>query len=169
MECLNCGAPNPANDVCTYCGWAPEETPESEASAAPAQPSSPTTFKDLIENGQSNGEPGDLLEQVPEDMRGVLAARLKASEEEDPDDLSDQSRESLRNQGFRVVEDARGSRISSDSPAQNPDLSAFQVVSLAAEQEGGVQPQTKLPMCPACQSASPVGSTHCQWCAEPLP
>ena len=165
MECLNCGAPIPTNDVCSYCGWVPEH----ETSATEPQTAAPTPFKELLEDGQSNGEPGDLLDQVPEDMRGVLAARLKANEEDQPEDLSEQSREALRNQGFKVVEDARGSRISSDSPSQSADLSAFQVVSLAAEQEGGVQPQTQLPMCPSCQSASPVGSTNCQWCGEPLP
>ena len=148
---------------------APESSRDLESSPQGASDSELTPFRKLIQAAELSSQAEELLDQVPEEMRGVLAARLKANEDSPEEALRDDTVASLRNQGFLVSEDARGARISGDSSAEPADLSPYQVVSLAAEQEGGVQPQQKLQMCAECQSASPAGSTSCQWCGEPFP
>ncbi len=124
----------------------------------------PAQFRELLKPG---GEPEHLLEQVPEELRGVLAARLKAAEETEGPSFSKNTASNLRSQGFLISEDARGARFAAD-PGRSGDLSASDVVKMAAELDGGVQPKTKLPICSECQAASPVGETQCQWCGEPF-
>jgi hypothetical protein len=122
----------------------------------------PAQFRELLKPGS---EPEHLLEQVPEQMRGVLAARLKAAEESEGPSFSEKAASNLRDQGYVISEDARGVRFSA-APGQSAGLSASDVVKMAADLDGGVQPQTKLPICSKCQAASPVGETQCQWCGE---
>ncbi|MFQ5922548.1 MAG: hypothetical protein ACE5M4_06855 [Anaerolineales bacterium] len=124
----------------------------------------PAQFRELLKPGS---QPEHLLEQVPEEMRGVLAARLKAAEETDSPSFSENTASTLREQGYVVSEDVRGARLAS-TPGQSTDLSPSDVVKMAAELDGGIQPQTKLPICSKCQAASPVGEAQCQWCGEPF-
>ncbi len=124
----------------------------------------PAQFRELLKPGS---EPEHLLEQVPEQMRGVLAARLKAAEKAEGPSFNEKTASNLRDQGYVISEDARGVRFSA-VPGQSTSLSASDVVKMAADLEGGVQPQNKLPICSKCQAASPVGETECQWCGEPF-
>ncbi len=122
-------------------------------------------FRELLKPDVS---PEHLLDQVPEELRGVLAARLKAAEETDTPVFNEATAARLREQGFIVSEDAHGARLSA-TPGQAADFSPSEVVKLAADLDGGVQPQAKLPICSNCQAASPVGETQCQWCGQPFP
>ena len=124
----------------------------------------PAQFRELLKPGS---EPEHLLEQVPEQMRGVLAARLKAAEKAEGPSLNEKTASNLRDQGYVISEDARGVRFSA-VPGQSTSLSASDVVKMAADLEGGVQPQNKLPICSKCLVASPVGEAQCQWCGEPF-
>ena len=134
-----------------------QEVPET--AAAP-----PDHFRDLLRPGQ---EPINLLEQVPEEMRAILAGRLKAAEETDSPSFSENAASSLRGQGYFISQDARGARFAA-APGQSANLSPSDVVKMAAELDGGIQPRTKLAICSKCQSASPIGEKQCQWCGEPL-
>ena len=124
----------------------------------------PSQFRELL---RPSSEPEHLLEQVPDEMRRVLAARLRAAEETDRSNFSENTASALRGQGYVISEDARGARFAT-APGQSGNLSASDVVRMAAELDGGVQPKNKLSICRKCQAASPVGETQCQWCGEPL-
>ncbi|GMR10645.1 MAG: hypothetical protein BMS9Abin28_1466 [Anaerolineae bacterium] len=149
-----------------------ENLPEGEAQIEDAGPpetekaieTDPVQFSELLKPG---GEPEHLLEQVPEELRGVLAARLKAAEETERPSFSKNTASNLRRQGYVISEDARGARLAA-APGRSGDLSASDVVKMAADLDGGVQPHTELPICSECQAASPVGETQCQWCGEPF-
>jgi hypothetical protein len=133
-----------------------DSPPTGETSSIP--------FRDLAKQGD---DAKHLLDQVPEEMRGVLAARLKAVEEAEGANISEKTTTSLREQGYLVSEDARGARLTA-IPGQSDELSPSEVVKLAADMDGGVQPQTKLPICSKCQAASPIGELQCQWCGNPF-
>ncbi len=141
---------------------APATPPDAEPSPGPA------TLRQLTEASEGPAERDDLLEQVPEEMRGVLAARMQAADEAKSKGLRPDTVESLKARGYQVTEDARGARLTGGS-ARSSDFSPHETVSMAAEQDGGVQPRGQLPICPECQAASPVGATRCQWCDAELP
>lgn len=162
--CPGCGAPSPEHPTCPYCGWTPNLFEEPDVDAIESIETGPAQFRELLEPGN---DPEHLLDQVPEEMRGVLAARLKAAEDSNTPSFSEATSSLLRDQGYIVSQDARGARLSA-TPGQAAEFSPSEVVKLAADLDGGVQPQAKLPICSKCQSASPVGNTHCQWCGEPF-
>ncbi len=192
--CPSCGAPSSDHPSCPYCGWTPDlsEEPNVDAIESIGSPSAANLPDDSSEPTDRTGEmlldeaepigtgsaqfrellkpdsdPEHLLDQVPEEMRGVLAARLKAAEETDSPMFSETTAATLRDRGFIVSEDVHGARLSA-APGQSADLSASDVVKLAADLDGGVQPQTELPICSSCQAASPIGELQCQWCGEPF-
>jgi hypothetical protein len=164
--CPGCGAglqsaaPSAATPACQYCGW---QAPESRV------PSGPNHFRQLLAEQLNNSD--DLLDQVPEDLREILAGRLRAPTPEAQRELSENTPQALRGMGYAVSEAPLGTRISSaprmgGTPAA---LSPSDVVRLAAESEGGVKPRSQLPVCPKCRGLSPIGQAKCQWCGEPLP
>jgi len=71
--CPGCGArlqsaaPPAAAPACQYCGWHPSER---------RPPSGANHFRQLI--AENKGNPADLLDQVPEELREILAGRLRA-------------------------------------------------------------------------------------------
>ena len=191
--CPGCGAPSSDHPSCPYCGWTteviePSDPPQDasfdgfpedttpQTSTIEISPTdrgeespqinelSPAPFRDLTKEGD---DAEHLLDQVPEEMRGVLAARLKAVEEAKGVSFSETTASNLREQGYIVSEDARGARLTA-TPGHSDDLSPSEVVKLAADLDGGVQPQTKLPICSKCQAASPIGELQCQWCGNPF-
>lgn len=196
--CPSCGAPSPDHSSCPYCGWtlerpaaaepAPNAVPSEDAShiddttneallnlsgaegstierdEPQTEEGTPAQLRDLLAETE---DPVHLLEQVPEEMRGTLAARLKAAEDDTGSSFGETTASTLREQGYIVSEDARGARLAA-TPGQSEDLSASDMVKMAADLDGGVQPQTKLPICSKCQAASPVGEVNCQWCGEPF-
>jgi CheY-like chemotaxis protein len=91
--------------------------------------------------------------------------------EDDKPEFRKETVEQLQGAGYYVTEENNGARIGAvpGSSRSLEELSPSDVVKMAAELDGGLKPQTTLPMCAACQSASPIGSTTCQWCGEPLP
>ncbi len=162
--CPGCGAPSSKHPNCPYCGRTPNLIEDPNVDAIEPTETGSAQFRELLEPGS---DPEHLLDQVPEEMRGVLAARLKAAEDSITPSFSEATSSSLRDQGYIVSQDARGARLSA-APGQAADFSPSEVVKLAADLDGGVQPQAKLPICSICQSASPVGDSHCQWCGEPF-
>ena len=162
--CPGCGAPSSEHPSCPYCGWTLHLSEEPNLDAIESIESGSAQFRELVEPGR---DPEHLLDQVPEEMRGVLAARLKAAENSSTPTFSETTASALRKQGYIVSQDARGARLSA-APGQAAEFSPSEVVKLAADLDGGVQPQAKLPICRNCQSASPVGDTHCQWCGAPF-
>lgn len=144
-------------------------SPSDEPASDQAREAPPANFRQLLDGSGSVDESEEVLEQVPEEMRGLLAARLKAAGEGERDEFREQTEASLRNQGYSVEQDARGARIAGTPGAKAPELSPRDVVKMASELDGGVQPQSKLPICEECQAASPIGSDNCQWCGEPFP
>lgn len=146
---------------------ADESEPAAESGEIEPQPG-PATLRRLTEASQGPADREELLDQVPEELRGVLAARMQAADEAKDKGLRKETIDSLKNRGYQVTEDARGARITGGS-SRSSDFSPYEMVSMAAEQEGGVQPRGKLSMCPECDSASPVGATRCQWCGADLP
>ena len=169
LACPGCGAPidaasSPATPVrCAYCDWVPSARPATQS------PSPENRFRRLLK--ESSAQPDDLLEQVPEEMRGILAGRLRAAAAGATAEFSEDSRRSLRAMGYAVAEDSHGARISPMPRSGSPPsaLSASDVVRMAAELDGGIQTRTQHPACSKCQGVSPVGQTKCQWCGEPLP
>jgi len=162
--CPGCGAPSSEHRSCPYCGWTIDRSEQPNVGASESIDTGSAQFRELLEPGS---DPEHLFDQVPEEMRGVLAARLKAVEDTGSPSFSEPTASSLRGQGYIVSQDARGARLSA-TPGQAADFSPSEVVKLAADLDGGVQPQAKLPICSNCQSASPVGETHCQWCGAPF-
>lgn len=146
---------------------------ELDAEHEPEEPSArpedgPAQFLELTKPSQAPVADEQLLEQVPEELRGVLAERMQAADQAAGRGFRPETVESLKARGYQVTEDARGARISGGS-SRSPDLSPYEMVRMAAEQDGGVQPRAKLPICPECQAASPVGEKRCQWCGADLP
>lgn len=188
--CPSCGAPSSDHPSCPYCGWTPEgiehsNPSRSEESSADTTAHAPTDeigpadqgeeqrqanqippapFRDLTKQADSAEH---LLDQVPEEMRGVLAARLKATDEAAAPNFSEATISTLREQGYVVSGDAHGARLTA-APGKPDVFSPSEIVKLAADLDGGVQPQAKLPICSSCQAASPIGELQCQWCGEPF-
>lgn len=143
--------------------------PEPEAASGPAVPADgPALFRQLTSPTEQMESSDELLEQVPEELRGVLAARMKSTEKPELKSSHDDTVESLKARGDHVTEDARGARTSSGS-SRSSDLSPFEVDRMATQQDGDVQPRASVPICPECQAASPAGETRCQWCGADLP
>lgn len=143
---------------------APESSlPPSGESAAPAD--GPAHFRQLTDPTNSSEGSEEVLEQVPEELREVLAERMKTANQQG---LRPETIHSLRASGYHVEEDPGGVRLSGGT-SRSPTLSPSDMVRIAAEQEGGVQPRAALPICPECQAASPIGSARCQWCGAELP
>lgn len=146
------------------------EPPDRQAPDEPPTPPAdgPAHFRQLTKPSEAPSADEELLEQVPEELRGVLAARMQAADEAAGKGLRPETVESLKARGYQVIEDARGARLTGGD-SRSSDFSPYEMVRMAAEQEGGVQPREKLPICPECQAASPVGSERCQWCGAELP
>ncbi|MGH2620718.1 MAG: hypothetical protein ACRDHG_09130, partial [Anaerolineales bacterium] len=131
--CPGCGAPilsalpPPAPLGCQYCGWQAPERPV---------PSGPNHFRQLLAEQASNSE--DLLDQVPEDLREILAARLRAPTPEARTEFRGDTAQALRGLGYTVSEDLHGARLSGAPRVGGPPaaLSPSDVVKLAAELEG---------------------------------
>lgn len=141
----------------------------TSAGTEPERPADTTAhFRQLTRPPDAPGDALELLEQVPEELRGVLAARLQAASDSRDKGFRKDTVESLKARGYQVTEDARGARISGGGN-RGAELSPFEMVRMAAEEEGGVQPRGKLPICPECQAVSPLGSERCQWCGADLP
>lgn len=142
-------------------------TAQDDAPAAEGEVSGPEHFRELLH--ETGSDTRELMEQVPEDMREVLEDRMRSGQDNNAGFRSE-TIEQLRGSGYYVAEDSSGAHINAVPQANRKpdDLSPSDVVKMAAELEGGVKPKAELPMCGACQSASPVGSTTCQWCGEPL-
>jgi len=164
--CPGCGArlqsdaPSAATPACQYCGWHhSDRRPLSGANH----------FRQLI--AEKEGNPEDLLDQVPEELRELLAGRLRAPAAGTRAEFREDTVQALRGMGFTLSEDPHGVRITSAPRMGGPPaaLSPSDVVKLAAELEGGVKPRGQLPVCPKCQGLSPIGQAKCQWCGEPLP
>ena len=127
--CPGCGAPSPEHPTCPYCGWTPNLFEESDVDAIESIETGPAQFRELLE---PSNDPEHLLDQVPEEMRGVLAARLKSAEDSNTPSFSEATSSILRDQGYIVSQDARGARLSA-TPGQAADFSPSEVVKLAAD------------------------------------
>jgi hypothetical protein len=81
------------------------------------------------------------------------------------------TRTSLNRKGFILDEDSRGLRLSSvasRSAGPGAQLSAYDIVRLAADLEGGILPVEQRKRCPKCDAVISPGDKRCQWCSEVL-
>ena len=101
--CPGCGAPSSEHPSCPYCGWTPNLSEEPNLDPIESIESGSAQFRELVEPGR---DPEHLLDQVPEEMRGVLAARLKAAENSSTPTFSETTASSLQKQGYIVSQDA---------------------------------------------------------------
>ena len=115
---------------------------------------------DLFDGLQEGGQAEPSQNQTAQESQGTQATH----------NLRDDTAQSLRERGYAIDEDVHGVRISSISGARggSSQLSAADVVSMAAELSGGIQPQTKLQLCAKCEARTPPGEPNCQWCGEPF-
>jgi len=152
---------------------APQQAGESSAPAVPLPPAGesaapadgPAHFRQLTDPTNSSEGSEEVLEQVPEELREVLAERMQTAKQQG---LRPETVQSLRASGYHVEDDPGGVRLTGGT-SKSPTLSPSDMVRIAAEQEGGVQPRAALPICPECQAVSPLGSARCQWCGAELP
>ncbi len=157
---MQAAIPPAAPAPCQYCGWQPAES---------RVPSGPNHFRQLLAEKESN--PEELLDQLPEELREILAGRLRPPAAAAQGELREGTVHALPGMGFKLTEDSQGARIRSASRLGSPPaaLSPSDVVKLAAEMESGLKPRGQLPVCPKCQGLSPIGQSKCQWCGGPLP
>ena len=87
------------------------------------------------------------------------------------EERAEATRQSLREKGYILNEDARGLRLSGISTRGSKpmsDLSPYDVVRLAADLEGGLLPPDQRKHCPKCDAVVLPSDKRCQWCSEPL-
>lgn len=111
-----------------------------------------------------------LLEGLPEDTRSLLMGRLASRAHPRGGDVGHGLVSSLRGQGYLVVDDTHGPRLSSNPTmgGLNVGLTAYDVVRLAAELDGGLLSPEERRTCPKCEATLPAGDQKCQWCGEIL-
>jgi len=75
-------------------------------------------------------------------------------------------------QGIIVEEDARGLRLTGKPVRgrgkQTGQLSATDIVRLAADLDGGVLPPEQRRHCHHCDAVVPLQATRCEWCGKSL-
>jgi hypothetical protein len=137
----------------------------------PAQPakSKMRMLTQDAENKPPETWPAELLEDLPNEVRELLG-QTSSMKESEIKSLSEDYEQSLRAQGYVITEDARGIRITGAPKASGtPDLSATDLVRMAAELDGGVLPEDKRIPCPQCKATIPPNMQQCQWCGHVLP
>jgi hypothetical protein len=176
-------APDGSGDfaVCPNCSDAEAiiGDPPAEKTSTPIQkeqPASRSRFKDLIAEPQENDEvdrwPDEILEDLPEETRSLLAEGTKKGSESDTDDgMDDRMLHHLREKGYVISQDGDSLRL--DSSLSRPEggpsmMSPHDIVKLVAGMDGGIVPPEKRLQCPKCEAATPSGEKRCQWCGEPL-
>ncbi len=113
--------------------------------------------------------PPSLLEDLPEEARRLLKGEDAPKQKSSTANLHDTLEHSLRDQGFVLEEDSRGSvRFSGDLRSNTGALSPYDIVRMASDLDGGVQHTTELRHCPDCQAAAPSGVTVCEWCGASI-
>jgi len=86
--------------------------------------------------------------------------------------LSDEKIRALLDQGIVVEEDAHGLRLSGmpvlGRGKGTGQLSASDIVRLAADLDGGVLPADQRRHCPHCDAVVPPRASRCEWCGKSL-
>ena len=86
--------------------------------------------------------------------------------------LSDEKIRSLLDQGIIVDEDIHGLRLTgkpvSGRGKGTGQLSASDIVRLAADLDGGVLPADQRRHCPHCDAVVPPRASRCEWCGKSL-
>lgn len=178
-SCPECGAqlsrwPSLEGDgyiqSCDSCGYT--AAIEQEASDPPSpddQP--PARFRDLLaahEKFAPSELPDELLQELPASAREALSPDAEPPPDE-PNSLSDDLEQRLKQHGYILSTDGHGPRISGGHHRPGTgDLSAYDLVRLAAEMEGGVPSPDQKTQCPHCQAVIPVGEERCPWCDNGL-
>jgi hypothetical protein len=158
--------------ICPICS----DVPDEGSSGEPADVESPmgNRFKDLIQEPEFLGFdelPDDLVDDLPEETKGLLVDRLTHPPDTPTEELPRNVTDSLRDRGYVISEDARGFRISGmpyTGRGDTAELTPGEVVRMAAELEGGTGDISELQDCPNCQAKSPSAADTCQWCGHPL-
>ncbi len=157
--------------TCPDCGAPLEATSDAQGAEIEALPHECKAARPAGED--RDAEAADLFDGL-RDQGQQVASPTEASHESPQTQTShylrDDTAQSLRERGYVIEEDVHGVRISSMSGTRGgaSQLSATDVVSMAAELSGGIHPQTKLQVCSKCQARTPPGEANCQWCGEPF-
>lgn len=152
-------------------------TGEKPSPAPDSTPPATDRFRQLISQGTQppaeSSWPEALLEDLPEDIRRVLAGR-KPETPAVPGQtakLREELVSILKSQGYTIQEDVHGVRISGHPTGRlrgTDRLSASDVVRMAADLDGGIPPPDKVRRCPKCDAVILVESKRCQWCGTDL-
>lgn len=172
--------------VCTNCADQPPMSIEPESlNSNPPISGTPPTDETVKPKSQSTSRireltksayaappsewPEALLEDLPDETRRLFQATHEKSGG-DTGSLSDEYQQSMRSQGYVISEDARGLRITgAPKGGGTSELSATDLVRMAAELDGGVLPEAERRPCPQCQATIPPKAEQCQWCGYVLP
>jgi len=183
-RCPTCGSPMqrvPGEDsaVCPVCNPIPNtmetETPSGTPSTQAQDVNMPAArFRNLMAQLEDTADhwPEDLLEDLPEEARDLLRGSESAPTSPQVEELREDFASTLRDQGYVINLDAHGVRISGGPSSRSGDsgsMSAYDVVRLAADLEGGIPSPDQRKRCPKCDAVIPQGETRCPWCGETLP
>jgi hypothetical protein len=132
-------------------------------------------FRELILTFQDEPSledwPEEMLENLPEEAREILSLKKTTPSSIKDEQFSETLTEALRDRGYVIDQDAHGVRISG-GPSGGLDsetVSAYDVIRMAADLEGGVLPLDERVHCLKCDAVIPPGEAVCQWCGEPAP
>jgi hypothetical protein len=132
-------------------------------------------FRWLLETA-ANFPPGTplpewLIEDLPEDIQGLLRADLNQPHPHLGPKLSDALTSALRDQGYVIEEDARGIRLSGDlnrRGGSSGQMSPYDVIRMASDLDGGLPAPEELKRCTKCEAVLPPRELVCSWCGTPL-
>jgi hypothetical protein len=156
----------------------PEDVPEDvnleeqSTEALPVSPEAVNSEEQSIEalpvspEAVSNPDQSESEVEAPFESPLIDENPLPSAEER-----TQATRNSLNRKGFILDEDVRGLRLSSvttRSKGPGAQLSAYDIVRLAADLEGGIIPVEQRKHCPKCNAVVSPGDKRCQWCSEVL-
>ncbi|NIM96244.1 MAG: hypothetical protein GTO18_21310 [Anaerolineales bacterium] len=177
------------NEICPYCSAPMQSNPSIETQNQPDP--SHTDHAHLSENPVQPaaqlevGEPpaGQApTDEKPESSMSTEGIDTPSQSDHEQNESSESTLptqeerteanlQSLRTRGYVIQEDVHGLRLSgmaTKTGGPRTDLSAYDIVRLAAELEGGIVPIEERIRCPKCDAVVSPNDTTCQWCSESL-
>ena len=116
--------------------------------------------------------PSIALPSSPEPAKPELSPAGHGSDHTARRPLSDEKIRSFVDQGIIIDEDAHGLRLTGlpvrGRGKTTGQLSATDIVRLAADLDGGVLPADQRRHCPHCDAVVPRQASRCEWCAKSL-
>jgi hypothetical protein len=175
LACDACGHQQTVPPQATVDGEPPSEDPPASAGTpAVLPPRDPTEtierFRKLTAGGEQTPQewPEEVLESLPPEARQQLAQRAKKEAARgEQGTVSADWEQHLRSHGYYLDTDHRGTRLSGQGPRPGTgDLSAYDVVRLAADLDGGLPAPESRRKCPHCQAVISMQAANCPWCGK---